>query len=157
MSFSFLTLVRISPFHVLCLSLFLFFSPVLTYVSLISFLFLSLLQSIFYSRLSLFDLSIFHNFALFPPFNETYCAADAIFCCKVNRSLFGRCCMWRLGTCSWDKNTREWLNVHWVQAVCDPRENSGSRQGQQKALSTRVSCRCLDMHCITIQLCSIAT
>ncbi len=35
------------------------------------------------------------------------CAANAIFCCKVNRSLFGRCCIWRLGTCSWDNNTRE--------------------------------------------------
>jgi hypothetical protein len=22
-----------------------------------------------------------------------YCAAEAIFCCKVNRSLFGRCCI----------------------------------------------------------------
>jgi len=35
------------------------------------------------------------------------CAALAIFCCKVNRSLFGRCCIRRLGTCSWDNNTRE--------------------------------------------------
>jgi hypothetical protein len=41
------------------------------------------------------------------------------------------------------------LNVHWVQAVCEPRENSGSRQEQQRALSTRVSCRCLDMHWIS--------
>ncbi len=38
---------------------------------------------------------------------EGDCAAHAIFCCKVNRSLFGICCIWRLGTCSWDNNTRE--------------------------------------------------
>ncbi len=41
------------------------------------------------------------------------------------------------------------LNVHWVQAVCDPRENSGSRQGQQRALSIMVGCRCMGIHCIT--------
>jgi hypothetical protein len=74
-----------------------------------------------------------------------------------------------IGACSEDAVYEGWepvpgtrtpgsvLNVHWVQAVCDPRENSGSRQGQQRALSTRVSCRCLDMHCITtvMQYCYI--
>ena len=66
-----------------------------------------------------------------------------------------------IGACSEDAVYEGWepvpwtitpgsvLNVHWVQAVCELRENSSSRQGQQRALSTMVSCRCLGMHCIT--------
>jgi hypothetical protein len=73
-----------------------------------------------------------------------------------------------IGACSEDAVYEGWeavpgtitpgsvLNVHWVQAVCDPREYSGSRQGQQRALSTMVSCRCLGMTA-SLQLCRIAT
>jgi ribosomal protein L33 len=66
----------------------------------------------------------------------------------VNRSLFGETVFEGLGTCSWDNNTKV-LDVHWVQAVCDPRENCGSRQDQQRALSTTVCHGCPDMLYIT--------
>ncbi len=69
------------------------------------FIFISLIFSRYILSASI-SLSIF---VCLPVLSALYsaCAAHAIFCCKVNRSLFGRCCIRRLGTCSWDNNTRE--------------------------------------------------
>ena len=71
------------------------------------------------------------------------------FCCTVNRCLFGDAVAVFEG---WEPvpgttTLGSVLDVHWVQAVCDPRENCCSRQGQQRALSTKVGRGCIDMHC----------